>query len=124
MRFIISRKDWVDRFIINLLAHHPYGLSSWDISKIIKLPEQNVKYHLKKLESEEKIVKSGRKYVFPYKALIKDGVIIMKMTDGFVLFSCSHFNRDCKCRKEESEGCKYLKELPDNLLKAFKRKKR
>ena len=90
----------------------------------MKLPEQNVKYHLEKLEKEEKIVKSGRRYVFPRKVFIKDGVIIMKMMDGFVLFSCSHFNRNCKCSKEESESCKYLKELPDKLLESFKRKKR
>lgn len=120
MRCIISRKDWIRRFIINLLAHHPYGLSSWEIKKIMKLPRETIKYNLKKLQELGYIEKIGRKYVFPYEYLIKNGIIITKLVDGFVIFSCPHFGKNCKCSKKESESCRYLKELPDVLMKRFK----
>jgi DNA-binding Lrp family transcriptional regulator len=102
------------------LAHHPYGLSAWEIKKITNLPIETIKYNLSKLKKEGYIEKFGSKYVFPYQYKVKDGIIIMKLLEGFVLFSCPHFRNNCDCRKEKIKSCRYIKELPDILLRQFK----
>jgi len=122
MVLMIRRKyTWVRRLLLNLIIQHPYGLSSWDLKKITKLPIETIKYNLKKLVEDEYIVKSGRRYLFPYRYFIKDGVIIMKLVKGFVLFSCPLFKNNCNCTDKEKEDCKYLKILPDILIEQFKK---
>ncbi|MFQ6067988.1 MAG: winged helix-turn-helix domain-containing protein [Candidatus Bathyarchaeia archaeon] len=105
---------------MNLLAHHPYGLSSWDMAKILKVAEQNVRYHLKEMKKKGLIEKSGSRYLFPYEYLIKKGIIITKLVSGFAIFSCPHYHQNCKCSDGEKKNCRYMKELPDMILSRFK----
>ena len=123
MENIIRGKDWVRRLLLNLLAHHPYGLSFWDLAKITNLSVETVKYNLKKLCDEGYVVKSGRKYLFRHEIFIKEGTIILNLNEGFLLFACPHFGINCKCTEADRNKCIYLKELPDILIKRFRNEK-
>lgn len=120
MREILRKNDWVMRFILNLLAQHPYGLSSWEIKNIIKIPIETVKYNLKKLMDLGYIEKVGRKFILPYKYKIVNGIIILKTLNSVTIFSCPYFKNVCKCEKKDKKRCKYFKELPDAMIRIFK----
>jgi DNA-binding transcriptional ArsR family regulator len=96
-------------------------LSLWRISKELKLPKENVRYHLRKLVKDGIIKKSESRYVFPYDILIKNGLIIVRLVDSFGLFSCPYFN-GCKCGEKEIRNCKYMKEFPKKFHEFIKRK--
>jgi len=121
VRVLARRNDWIPKFILNLIAQHPYGLSGWEIKKIMRVPYDVVKYHLKKLVKMGYIEKAGRKYIFPYRYKIVDGVIIVRHTNGFSIFSCPYFKNKCKCKSEDKQNCRYLKELPDFLMNLLKK---
>lgn len=121
MRRIIGRKDWVKRVILNLIVNHPDGLSFWELTKITNLPEETIKYNLKKLVEEGYAIKIGRKYFVKREVFIKDGIVSFKFNNSFIVFSCPHFKINCECEAKDIKKCTYLKELPDILLKMLGR---
>lgn len=90
-------------------------MSSWDISKILKVDEELIRYHLKKLCDKGVVMKLGSKYYLVNKVITSDGTIVVSTPKHFFVLYCPYADK-CKCNTSVEE-CRYLKELPKNLKK-------
>lgn len=104
--------------ILELLANNPYGLSGYRISKMLNVPLENVRYHLKKLVEDGIIRKEDRRYVFPYTVFIRKGLLIVNFDKTIGIFYCPYYGKKCKCSEKEIKKCPFLKEFPD-VFKRF-----
>lgn len=99
--------------IIKELQKHK-KISSHYLSKILKLPEQNIRYHLNELIRNKIIRKEGSKHflvktIFNYKGSI---IIHLPEEKCFVFENCEYYD-ECKSKcKKDFNGCRKFNELP------------
>ena len=104
--------------IIKELQKHG-NVSSYSLSKILNLSEQNVRYHLNELVVNDILNKKGSKYflirtTFNYKGCI---VIHIPEEKGFIFENCEYFDECQSCTGKISDSCKKIDSLPSFIKK-------
>ena len=116
--------------VLNELLSNKSGTTSTSISKKLNISEPLAKYHLTQLYDAGLIVKKikniGKRKIAVYKTSSKNvicwnNVCFLNICGRPAILSCPYYDT-CETKSEPlSEKCKLSKEVPEKILKLFRR---